>query len=461
MSFVIATPELVQGAARDLAGVGSSLAETVAGAAGSTTGITSAAQDEVSRAIASVFGDFGDQFQALSARAQSFHSEFVRTMTASAGAYLGAESAGVSQMVQAEMQGISALAGAPTMINNLGDFAAAVAGPYQALISNTGSNLQAIANNITQTSQPFLQTIGFNEQVFVQEITATIQNLPTELANLPTAVQGAIQGLSTGNLLPPGFIDAEGNAGQIIAHALNASAQDFVTGVQALPSAFNTGLQQLLRGDFTGGVGTIGLGVGHVFFDGFAPTGDFEFVNVRGALGELLIIPPTATAMVAGIPELLLPTGSAAQVLAQNFAGLLALPTLVNPELFLGIPEIPPQLALLFDAAGAPLSAMNAGGTSLAAFADAMQTGNVAGAAAAVLDAPAVIANGFLNGSAVLSLPPITITEGGAVISSVSLQLPVGGLLAPVVQPSPFSTGTGGFVQGLLDTVGEIASEIA
>jgi PE family len=38
MSFVIAAPELVQGAAQDVAGIGSSLADVTASVAGPTTG---------------------------------------------------------------------------------------------------------------------------------------------------------------------------------------------------------------------------------------------------------------------------------------------------------------------------------------------------------------------------------------------------------------------------------------
>jgi hypothetical protein len=93
MSFVIATPDLVQGAAQDLAGIGSSLAEATATAAGPTTGVAAAAQDEVSIAIASLFGGVGQEFQALSAQAQAFHATFVQTLTTSAGAYAATEAA--------------------------------------------------------------------------------------------------------------------------------------------------------------------------------------------------------------------------------------------------------------------------------------------------------------------------------------------------------------------------------
>lgn len=48
-----------QGAARDVAGIGSSLAQASNAAAGPTTGVVAAAQDEVSLALASLFGHEG------------------------------------------------------------------------------------------------------------------------------------------------------------------------------------------------------------------------------------------------------------------------------------------------------------------------------------------------------------------------------------------------------------------
>src|SRR5271163_4607679 len=109
MSFVIATPDLVQGAAQNLAGIRSSLAEASAAAAGPTTGIAAAAQDEVSVAIASLFGGFGQEFQALSAQGQAFHAQFVTAMNSGAAAYASAEAASASPL-QAAQQGLQSMA---------------------------------------------------------------------------------------------------------------------------------------------------------------------------------------------------------------------------------------------------------------------------------------------------------------------------------------------------------------
>src|ERR1700678_2448310 len=109
MSFVIAAPDAVQGAAQGLAGIRSSLARATSASAGPTTGIAAAASDEVSIAIASLFGNVGQEFQALSAQAQGFHAQFVTAMNAGAAAYAGAEAASASPL-QAAQQGLQSMA---------------------------------------------------------------------------------------------------------------------------------------------------------------------------------------------------------------------------------------------------------------------------------------------------------------------------------------------------------------
>jgi PE family len=121
MSFVIATPDLVQSAAADLAGVRSSLAEAAVTAAGPTTGIAAAAQDEVSVAISSMFGNFGQEFQALTAQAQAFHQQFVCLMNTGAGAYVAAEAANAAQVAEQVAGGQAAAAAVPAQNFNLLD----------------------------------------------------------------------------------------------------------------------------------------------------------------------------------------------------------------------------------------------------------------------------------------------------------------------------------------------------
>src|SRR5580693_3517744 len=66
-SYVIAAPEALATASADLTGLGETIRAANAAAATSTTGLAAAAGDEVSAAIAGLFGNFGQEFQAPSA----------------------------------------------------------------------------------------------------------------------------------------------------------------------------------------------------------------------------------------------------------------------------------------------------------------------------------------------------------------------------------------------------------
>ncbi|MGA9677789.1 MAG: PE family protein, partial [Mycobacterium sp.] len=109
MSFVSAVPEALTTASADLTGIGSSIRAANVAAATTTTGILAAGQDEVSAAIARLFSSHGRQFQALSAHAAEFHTEFVQALTSAGGAYAAAEAANASPL-QAVVQGAQSLA---------------------------------------------------------------------------------------------------------------------------------------------------------------------------------------------------------------------------------------------------------------------------------------------------------------------------------------------------------------
>jgi hypothetical protein len=93
MSYVIVAPAMMSAAATDLTGIGSSLNGANAAAAASTTNVIPAAADEVSAAIASLLSSHGKAFQALSAQAARFHSQFVQALNAGARAYAATEAA--------------------------------------------------------------------------------------------------------------------------------------------------------------------------------------------------------------------------------------------------------------------------------------------------------------------------------------------------------------------------------
>ena len=98
MSYVIAAPEVMAAAASDVANIGSTISAANTAAAAPTTGMLVAGADEVSAAIASLFSDYAQQYQALSARAAAFHAEFAQVLAAAGSAYTAAEAHAASTL---------------------------------------------------------------------------------------------------------------------------------------------------------------------------------------------------------------------------------------------------------------------------------------------------------------------------------------------------------------------------
>jgi hypothetical protein len=492
MSFVIAMPDLVEGAAGDLAAIRSSLAAANAAAAGPTTGIAAAAQDEVSVAIASMFGDFGQRFQAVNAQAQAFHAEFVELMSGGATAYLGAEAANAAQVlsgggfgsvgqsaggavtalqngsaaafvggeIQTGAQAISnAIASTPVALGALqtggvsalladaSAFGATVAGPYQTLFSNTAANLQAIGATFSANPFPFVHQIIDNQIGYAQtlgaQITAGIPNLPAELANLPANLQAAFQNLLTFNPVPylQGFVNYTVGYAQTITTSLQTAGQDLVAGLQTLPSGLQPAFQDLFAGNFGGAYHALNEALVNAFLPGFTSmqigTTTLAIVpdGPLGALNPILAIP----GQIAQNFTNLLPAGSIAAQVSQNTTNLVSaltnvgttidLAQLLSPTVSFGIP-----LQLILDGLGGPANALSALNSTAVAFTGAVQTGNVAAATATLLDAPAVVTNAFLNGTTTIALPPAVINYSGLTIDS-TLYLPLGGILTPLAFP--------------------------
>jgi hypothetical protein len=416
MSFVSVAPELLKAAAQQLAGVGSSLADAAATATGPTTGIAAAAGDEVSVAIAAMFGNAGREFQAISGQAQAFHSEFVSLMNAGAGAYVSAEAANVEQVLL--------------------DFGATVAAPYQALVANTANNLQSLGSAITANPAPLLNQflsnqLGYGEAVATGFQSAVV-NLPAELANLPVAIQGlsAFNPASIAQLV----LDQQVGYAQLIATSLQNADNDFLAGLTALPANLQTGLQTIMSGDVTGGLLQVGGAfLAPVFTDlnvTVDPVTGLLDITPGGALGDLLPILGIPAQMAQNFTNLL-PAGSIPATVAQHATNLFSTLTdlsqtldLNTGNLHIGLPVV-----LALDALGPPVATLQAVGSSASAFIGAVQTGDGLGALATLIDAPAVIANGFLNGQAALPLPSLL---GGPEGIETITAIPVGGILTPL-----------------------------
>jgi hypothetical protein len=492
MSFVIASPELVQGAAQDVAGIGSSLAQATSAAAGPTTGIAAAAEDEVSLALASLFGNVGHEFQAMSAQAQAFHAEFVSAMNASAAAYTSAEAAGQTLMsaagapAQTLFGGGAAMVtgqGAATVAQGIGSFGATVAAPYQQLVINTSTNLAAINQTFMANPFPFLTQVTSNQTGFAQTfgagLAASLQGFP---ANVPANIQLAVQGASTFNpaALLQGFItNQQGNA-VTIGSSLQQAAMDTITGVQTLPATLGAAFQNLVAGNPVGAYQALDSGLLNAFLPGFngVLANGTAVITPIGPLGDLAPIFTIPGQMAQNFTNLL-PPGSIVQQIAQNGTNLVETVTNFGTTLNLGtsILSLGLPLQAIFDGIGGPANALSALNSTGVAFAGAMQTGNTSAAVAALLDAPANMANGFLNGSTLITLPTATVPFLPGIDLFSNVQIPLGGILTPLSQPtllafdvfaptpaplplSPGSTEFGGIIPGLLSFGPELASAI-
>ncbi|RUP06483.1 MAG: PE family protein [Mycobacterium sp.] len=113
-SYVIAVPEAFALASGELTGIRAAIEDAAAAAAPSTTGIAAAAADEVSAAIATFFGSYADELQALTARTTTqFQSAFERAVSAAGAAYAAAEAANAGPLQGLLQQLGSALSTSP------------------------------------------------------------------------------------------------------------------------------------------------------------------------------------------------------------------------------------------------------------------------------------------------------------------------------------------------------------
>ncbi|WP_191499176.1 PE domain-containing protein [Mycobacterium simulans] len=113
MSYLVAAPDLLITAAVDAAAIGSSMRAANLAALAPTSTLMTAAADEVSAAIASLFSGYGQEYQAISARAAALHEQFVQALSNASGAYAAAEAANATPL-QPLVDNILGVINAPT-----------------------------------------------------------------------------------------------------------------------------------------------------------------------------------------------------------------------------------------------------------------------------------------------------------------------------------------------------------
>jgi len=324
MSFVSVAPEFVGEAATDLAGIGSAVSSANAAAAAATTGVIPSAADDVSLAIASLFGAHAREYQAHSARAATFHNEFVSLLKAGVGSYVSTEVANAEQSLSNVVN-----ASGHALLGGGSAGGGAVASPA------TGG---AMTSPVLRAAASPAAGLPNAYQTLIADTTASLQGIRTTFANVTVPiVEHAITGypeliissIQSGNLLP------------ILTIPVNLAA------------GLNTVTQALSSPVYLSGVS---------------------------------VVPPNVTVGIG-----------------------------------LGLEEM-----LIFDALGAPVNAGLAAANSASTIAGALQAGNSQAVMAALVDAPAHIADGLLNGQTALAL---NLPLPGATVTA---QVPFGGLLAPV-----------------------------
>ncbi len=108
MPFVSVVPDLVTSAAGHLDAIGSAVNAAHAQAAVPTAGIAAMAADDVSAAVQSLFTTYAQGYQAVSAQAAAFHSQFVSLLSGGAARYLSTEIANVQQGLASVTNGAAA-----------------------------------------------------------------------------------------------------------------------------------------------------------------------------------------------------------------------------------------------------------------------------------------------------------------------------------------------------------------
>nr|VTP03673.1 hypothetical protein BIN_B_05199 [Mycobacterium riyadhense] len=241
---------------------------------------------------------------------------------------------------------------------------------YHDLLVNTISNLQTISTTWITDPAPFLVQVGNNLGGYAQLSVSSLQN----------------------------------------------SAGSLVASFQELPTYLHAALQDLLAGNISGALHETVTGLVNLVFTGVSLSGSNPFiVVVHGALGDLVpitVIPNSIWTNVANVGAVVTDTTVSLTVVSMSP---------FQADLVFGLP-----VALLLDSLGSPVSTAIATGQSVTSFVDAVQTGNLQGAVGVLVDAPANILNGFLNGQHTV---PLTIRGFGFDITA---NIPFDGILAPM-----------------------------
>ncbi|EPQ47943.1 PE family protein [Mycobacterium sp. 012931] len=274
MSFVTAVPELVESAAQDLAGIRSALVEAAQAVAVPTTALAAAGEDEVSAAIAALFGTFGQEYQAVSAQAASFHESFVRVLSGAAASYVEAEVANGAALLAGE-SAAAAVSGGFSGGLTAGLSAELALQAANSLATAFGSGVSGLA---LQTGGALVSGLGTG----LVQTGEVIVSAGQALQNLGSFMAGAGAGLSA---QASAALTQAMNLGGSLSAQLGASLSgNFNLALPELIAGFNNGLTGLIQTGqtiTTSLIGSAGSGLGALF-----QTGGTVLTNFGSALPE-------------------------------------------------------------------------------------------------------------------------------------------------------------------------------
>jgi hypothetical protein len=374
--------------------------------------------------------------------------------------------------------------------------AAQAGGPWQNLFNTTGANLNTIFTTWAADPFPVLKQVIVNQngyaQIFWSGVARQLQNFPATLANVPTNIQLAIQGASTFNpmALAQAYINQQIDYGQTIVTSLQNAAADFQKTFPVFEYDMGQAGNAITAGNYPGAEQDATQAILDLFISGWdtsnlsstftntPPNIESGFpqsaglqsqiagpIGIEGPLGDLFPILAIPAQQAQNFMNLM-PHGSVPWQMAHNYYA--AVSTLTNTNIStkfsliadatVSVAPILPNggLAVVIDsssaagdaffglplvlgvaAVGPPFATLGGLFTGGAVLGNAVATGNGVAAVGALIDMPAYVLNGFLNGTVPVDLP-LTVAEtlplsgGSATITAPAVvHVPFNGILVP------------------------------
>ncbi|WP_293331948.1 PE family protein [Mycobacterium sp.] len=344
--------------------------------------------------------------------------------------------------------------------------------PWVLLFTQSGANLQDIGATFGANPFPLLHRIAINQGGYMDLIGAAVYNgvtdFPGGLNVLPGQIEAAIasaQGFNPGAFLQY-FGAKQGLYGQILTTSLANAGQDFQTTIPVFEQDAGEAYHQLTLGNFNTAVSDYAKASIDLFISGFdtshltAQLGTFildpitNTIDISGGLGGPILLEGPAGALlpILAIPgdEVqifadIMPAGSTAQHMAQNFSNIVHTLTdttiTTNADLNVTGTFLPPSITPSFVVAagfglplqlgfaflGAPFAGLNGLATAATQLGAAVQAGDGLAAVGAVANTPAFFLNGLLNGETTLNLAvPVSI---GPLSVPLEMAVPLDGIL--------------------------------